>query len=300
MVLLKQTQPLTAKIQSWVVDFEEDHGNGNSEGSVGNLEAESVIVSVGEPRNVTARVSTADLPELSFDSPTSKPGSLQIICALPAVNDAPSRELDLEAWVRGGASDWRPTPLRASVRTARTLWLESRAVVYASDELTRDALDAMVRFTVAEREMTCLEQEMHSLWPSITEDAKLTHAVTRRDVKRQEHINAMTVLAAGMKSSSLRIRLALEQLDPALTEPSKRLFAELALAANLEDRLECLVEPIQFAVDHYELANTRLIDRRTSSRENANFIFELTAEVTIIVILLAELFVILYGIRLIS
>jgi hypothetical protein len=298
-LLSKQTEQLTTKVQSWLADFEQNSGTVNFEEKLGQNVVESIIVDVKEPCSVTALLSPADLADSSLDDAPNKPGSLHIACATPAACDAPSKELDLEAWVRGGSKDWRSPPLRASVRTARALWLESRAVVYASDELHREALDALVRFTVAERETAKLEQAMHALWPSISGDAELTHAVARCDLKRQDHVNAMTVLVARMKSSSIRIRLALEQFDPTLSEPSKRLFAELALAADLHHRLECLAEPIQFATDHYELANTRLIDQRFAAKETDNFVFEIVLQQVIVLILVAEIVAIIYGIRLI-
>ena len=55
----------------------------------------------------------------------------------------------------------------------------------------------------------------------------LTHAVTRRDLTRQRHVNEMTEIAARMMTAWLRVSSSLEQLDPALADPSKRLFAEL-------------------------------------------------------------------------
>ncbi|HXY58305.1 MAG TPA: hypothetical protein VEH76_06975 [Methylocystis sp.] len=285
--LSRRPEQFFSKAQSWLVSFEEAPA----------ADAGEKIV-VKEPRDVTAvliRVETAQ--SLSEDAP-KKPGALTVVCAPPSAQDAPGDEADLEAWVRGGADDHRAAPVRASVRTARTLWLHSRAVAYASEELSRDALDALVRFTVAERETERLEKEVHALWPVIAKDSRLTHAVEKTDLKRQEHVNAMTVLATKMKAASLRIQTALEQLDPALTDPSKRLFAELVLAAGLHDRLELLFEPVQFALEHYELANTRLIDAKASMRENANFVSEQIMQLVIIALLLAEFVVMLYGIRL--
>ena len=287
--LSRQPEQFFSKARSWLVSFEE-----TSQGAGGD----SIVVK--EPRGVTAVLKRVEAAQALAPGAKTSPGSLSIVCAPPSAQDAPSDEADLEAWVRGGADAARAAPIRASVRTARTIWLQSRAVAYSSDELAQDALDALVRFTVLEREMTRVEQAMRALWPSISADAELTHAVRRPDLKRQPHIDQMTEQAAGMKASILRIRMALEQLDPAVTDPSKRLFAELALAAGMHDRLECLIEPVQFAVDHYELANTRLIDFRSSMREHSNFMFEHVLQVVIVGLLVAELVVILYGIRLFS
>ena len=68
----------------------------------------------------------------------------------------------------------------------------------------------------------------------------------------------------------LRVSKALEQLDPALGKSSKRLYSELASAAVLWDRLDPLDEPIQFTLDQYELANTRLIDAKTAEMDHSH------------------------------
>lgn len=285
--LSRRPEQYFSKAQSWLVSFEE---NPVAE------ECEKIVVK--EPRNVTAVLTRVESARSLSGGAPMKPDDLTVVCAPPSSQDAPSDEADLEAWVRGGAGAHRGAPIRASVRTARTLWLHNRAVAYASEELSLDALDALVRFTVVERETEQIEKTMNPLWSSIAQDSKLTHAVEHADLQRQQHVNAMTVLATKMKAASLRIQTALEQLDPSLTDPSKRLFAELVLAAGLHDRLELLIEPVQFALDHYELANTRLIDATAARREHANFVSEIIMQVVIIVLLIAELFVMLYGIKL--
>jgi len=285
--LSRRPEQFFSKAQSWLVSFEENPGSN----------ADEKIV-VKEPRDVTAVLTRVETGQSLSETAPKNPGALTVVCAPPSAQDAPSDEADLEAWVRGGADAHRTAPIRASVRTARTLWLHSRAVAYASEELSRDALDALVRFTVVERETDQLEKSMRALWSAIAKDSRLTHAVERKELRRQDHVNAMTVLATQMKAASLRIQTALEQLDPSLTDPSKRLFAELVLAAGLHDRLELLVDPVQFALEHYELANTRLIDARALARENGNFLSEQIMQLVIIALLVAELVVMLYGIRL--
>ena len=84
----------------------------------------------------------------------------------------------------------------------------------------------------------------------------------------------------------LRVSRSLEQLDPALAAPSKRLFAELVSAASLYDRVEMLEDPVQFALDHYEIPNTRLIGTSLARTERYSSIFRYWA---IIVLLLVQI-----------
>ena len=88
-----------------------------------------------------------------------------------------------------------------------------------------------------------------------------------------------------MKVDWLRITNSLEQLDPTLAEASKRLFAELVSGAALYDRMEMLEDPIQFAMDQYELANTRLIEANLAYKERINAIVGYVFEVAIIALL---------------
>ncbi len=70
-------------------------------------------------------------------------------------------------------------------------------------------------------------------------------------------------------------------MDPSLQADSKRLFGELALQAQLYDRLEVLGEPIDFALEHYELINSRLLE---AQQANGN----LKVELAILFVLLCD------------
>ncbi len=93
-----------------------------------------------------------------------------------------------------------------------------------------------------------------------------------------------------MKVSYLRITKALEQLNPALDQLSKRIYAELILAAKLYDRMELLEEPTQFAWDHYEVASSRMIEQKNAGNERMSAIIGAGLELIIIVVLLIQLF----------
>ena len=60
---------------------------------------------------------------------------------------------------------------------------------------------------------------------------------------------ALTERVADMKTLHLRLQTAIEQLDQTLSGTSKRMYADLAEAAGLWDRMEMLEDPIQFALE---------------------------------------------------
>jgi hypothetical protein len=168
----------------------------------------------------------------------------------------------IEAWARQGSH-----PLvRASTRTILALWSGGRAVIYSAPDDLQSALDAVARFTAAAQLTSDLEQQISASWNTVESHVSLTHALSDNSLKTQREINRMTEIATRMKVEHLRLQKAIRQTDIALDVNSKLLFAELALQAQLSDRLELLEHPVQFLLDHYELSNTRSIESRFNRR----------------------------------
>lgn len=178
--------------------------------------------------------------------------------------------------------------VRAGLRTSRVVWTNARVVIYAPEDQFADARDAVIRFTVLERETTEIERSMPSVWASIHNNVTLTHTISPRDLRRKgKNIATMMEQVTQMNNCALHNDSALMQLDPALTPGSKRLFAELALQADLEDRLEALGEPLDFAFDYHEVLTTRLIEASQWSKSN-------WIEIWILFVLVLELMATVY------
>lgn len=217
---------------------------------------------------------------------TQKP--LLLLCLPPGSGVAGDIETRLEAWLHEG-SDGLVHPVRAGLRTSRVIWSSDRVLIYAGQDQMSDAIDAVLRFTVAARLTSRLENEMTATWPALDEHARLTHAVTPQDQRLQPLVNSMTVRAAQMMSTLLRLEGSLEQLDPALSAASKRLFAELVQQGALYERLEILEDPIEHAGDVYEMANSRLTEAKFAGRSYV-------IEKWIALLLAAELAVMIYDV----
>jgi hypothetical protein len=226
---------------------------------------------LGDPTDDDAKASLPDAPApggstaetIAREDTAADDGALLVVW-LPTGNAVPSKqEKRLTQWVEQGGAQI----VRATIRTTRVVWAGQRALVYVSPEEWPDTLDAIVRFTLLARDTIALEHEMQSLWPALDKHAALTHAVTFRQGRLQARINHMTEAVTRMRISYLQIESALEQADPGLSSASKRLCGELIEQAAIYDRLEVMCDPIEFAVDHYELANTRLIDHKHASAE---------------------------------
>ena len=229
-------------------------------------------IEIVEPRTVTALLTPVGPSVALAPAGPQTADALTLIWMPPGANMPATIERDVDEWV-GDAGVRKEVNVRAEVRTLRVVWSESRAVIYGNEGDLPFALDAILRFSVTQREALALEATMRSTWATIDADAALTHALTMRDLKMQQHVNRMTEVTTRMKMAWLRIFRSLEQLNPTLPDPSKRIFAELASAASLYDRMETLEGTMQFALDHYEISNTRLIDMYLARIDRVNSIF---------------------------
>ena len=274
-VATRKAEP-TIPAQAWRVEY--------AEGAIFRADAVETI-EIAEPVKVTALLAPLDASDALLRTEPETDGSLTVVWLPSAVKTPATIERDADEWIRAGGARRKEANVRADVRTVRVLWGEGRVLIYSSPGDLRFALDAAVRFNVAQRKTLALEAVMKSAWASIEANSALTYAVTRRQLTRQRHVNEMTEIAARMMTAWLRISNCLEQLDPALADPSKRLFAELVSAAALHDRMEMLEDPIEFAMDQYELANTRLIEADVALKERTIAIVGFALEAAIIALL---------------
>jgi hypothetical protein len=213
--------------------------------------------------------------------PSKRPEHLLLIW-LPADAAIPrSMEQRLEAWASQGGGSKRPA-IRSGLRTSRIIASDDRAVIFTSSEQLTEVMGAVVRFTIASRETLLLENQMAAMWKMISAHTRLIHTVSPKDQVRHTEVKQVTEQVSNMQATILRLQTALEQLDPRTSGTSKRLYAELVEQAGLHERLEMLEDPIEFATDHYELANTRAIEAKNAMRERL-------LEFLIIVLLTAEL-----------
>ena len=282
---LLEHEQSTLDTRAWRVVFEERADAGDHE-----------TIVIKEPRDVTAILTPIDEKELVGSLTPRDRDAFEIVWS-PSTVGNPDAERLAETWFDRGTTPSRRPIVRAGTRTVRAFWCEGRALIYCKAAQLHDALDAVVRFTLTERETVTLERAMKAVWASIDEDRSLTHAVTGREQKRQEHVNEMTELVVQMRSVQMRVETALEQLDPMLAEPSKRLYSELAMAAGLYDRAPWLSEPVEFASDHYELANTRLIEAKNAASDRKHSLIGHVLESAIILLLLGEVVALLFEIQ---
>ena len=261
------TPERTLEVQAWRITY------------LSTLPEEQVALAViREPSPLVAVANPMPLDE-ALAMPATPEDQLLVIWVPPGAGNS-ELDAELQAFLARGIAQNR-APFHASIKTIRVTCFETRAVIHASPEQIAEGMDAVARFALAARQTATLEAQMTATWSQIKTHTPLTHAMTRRQERLRSQVNALTERVADMKTLHLRLQTAIEQLDQTLSGTSKRMYADLAEAAGLWDRLEMLEDPIQFALEHYELVNWRLSEAATARKSN-------TLEILIVVILLGD------------
>jgi len=188
---------------------------------------------------------------------------LDIVWLPPNARGSIEIEKRADAWSTFPVGSSQPL-IRASLRSTRVIWTDGRAVIATAADQLADAVDAVVRFTATERALREIEENTAEAWAEADRQRVLTITTTRKPAGFRRRLIALTEQATRIRSSHLRLQIAVEQLDPKLTAGSKRLYAELALQANIHDRAEMREAAIEFINSHCELANTRVLEARDS------------------------------------
>lgn len=187
-----------------------------------------------------------------------------------------------EAWMAKPADRRSEPTIELVMRSDRVLWRAGRALVQGAGERFLELLDGLVDFAFHEGELRKLEREIDRDWPAYEADIRLTHAVGDAEMPEQARVNAMTVAATRRRMLFARLERPLEKASITLPGPARRLVSELAVQAEILERMKSADDRIEVFEDLYELANDRLC-------EYHYFSTELRIERWIFVVLAAEL-----------
>jgi hypothetical protein len=255
--------------QAWNVHFGPTNGATGAGWQVHHIREPLPLLAISEP------IDFAHALEL----PRAAAGDTKLtLIWLPSGGPSASLEEEALAWLEGEDGEI----VRAGIRTVRVAWTSDRCVVYSPVEQFADALDAVLRFTIAKRLATSLEARMLDIWADLDRDVPLSRGVKLWRARRRRVIER-TDRITRMNAEFLRLQTALEQLDVKLSSASKRLYAELVLQGTIYDRVEMMEDPIQFVMAHYELANTRFLELR-------NAFLDHWLEAAIVVLLAAQVY----------
>jgi hypothetical protein len=194
---------------------------------------------------------------------------------------------EVESWManRPGESGGA---IEIQFRSERLIWRHSRAVCFGDPRALDEILAGVSHFSFCEGELSRIEQKVEEGWSTLQQDTFLTDSLFARDLKNRAHVGTMSRTAVTMLVDYVRIESALESPAAALTGLSRRLFAELAVQANVVDRLRLLDDQLKVVDDFYRLAYERLFDLRS-------YFSEVRGNTLILVVLMIELLLTIYG-----
>ena len=187
-----------------------------------------------------------------------------------------------EAWMAKPPSRPGQAMLDLVLQSDRVLWRAGRALVIGAPDRFDDVLAGLIHFSFYEGELRRLEAEIDTWWEAAERDAALTHQVDTAAVRRWPHVNRMTEVATLARMRLVRITRPLEKAAGTLAGPARRLVSELALQAEVADRLTYVDDKLEVFEDLYELANDRISEFNYFRREYV-------VEIWIVVVLLLEL-----------
>ncbi len=189
-----------------------------------------------------------------------------------------------EAWIREtGVAIGEPV-VDLQLRSERIMWRPGNAVVIGGVERFDEILPGLIQFAFYEGELRKLERELEADWLTAEADIPLTHSVDRNALLRREHVDTMTRQATLRRMRFARLAPCLQKPSPALAGSARRLAGELAVQAEVVERLGHVDDRLEVFEDLYELANDRL-------SEFSYFAREFRLELWIVLLLLAELIV---------
>lgn len=197
----------------------------------------------------------------------------------------------VEEWI-SSASPEEPL-IDVTAHSDRIWWRHGRAVVMGSPERLHELRAALTDFAFHEAELRRLEREVEQALVAGDHDVALTRQVTRRDMGRWENVNEITEKVCRFRMRYVRLEPRLEKAPLTLEGPARRLYSELAVQADIADRLRYLDDKLEVLEDLYELANDRL-------SEYSYFRREYRLEMAIFLILCVEVLVMLAEIGMLS
>lgn len=204
------------------------------------------------------------------------------VLLLPAGSATPFEwQRRAEEWMQPGPAPGSPPTIDLLVRSERALWRPGQAAIFGAPDRCDELLPGLVQFAFYEHELRKLEQGLDAEWDTVEADIPLTHSVGRPALERREHVDAMTRRTSVRRMQLVRLESCLEKPSPALASPARRLAGELAVQAEVLERLHWADDKLEVYEDLYELANDRL-------SEFTYFLREYRLEAWIIVLLLAE------------
>ena len=195
-----------------------------------------------------------------------------------------------EQWMTKPPDPGAEPTVEIVLRSERILWRPGRCLIQGAPDRMREMFLALADWCFYEGQLRKLERDLCNDAETLAGDVFLTTAaVDKESLRALLHAHERACTMTHRRIRFTRLLRPLEKAPITLTGSGRRLFSELLVQCEVQDRLKAFDNRLEVYEDTYELANDRLM-------EYGNLRAEAKLEIWIIVILVVEVVLMLWEI----
>lgn len=250
---------------------------------------ESINRRFAQPRSVGAVEQPAEIGSLS-DAPWPETvyDLYAILTSTPVPPDVRSMiDRRLAASEHPGA----PPPLVVQMDASTIRWRPGRAVVEGTVDVGKNLMAAVVDFSFFEGELRRLEQELLPYEASAAEDIAFAYHIRQADRMQWKRLGQTLQSISGLRLAFARLAPSLRSASRSLPPDARKAMTLLLAGSDVPSRLKAFDGRLEACQDLYEGAVDRIADFRWYRHGEL-------LEIAIVVLLILELTVSAWGLRL--
>jgi len=242
-----------------------------------------------QPRSMVAVARPAELSLLADKPwPDAVDGLYVILPSTPASSEVRST---IHCWLAACDQPDLPPPLLVHIDAGTIQWRPGRAVVEGAVDDCKNLMTALVDFAFFEGELRRLEQDLLPFEASAADDLAFAYQIRQADRIQWRRLGRTQQSISGLRLTFARLEPSLRSVSRSLTPDAQQALTRLIAGSDVLSRLEAFDGRLQACQDLYEGAVDRIADFRWFRHGEL-------LEIAIVVLLILELSVTAWGLRL--
>jgi hypothetical protein len=250
---------------------------------------ESVQRRFAQPRSVVAVEQPAEIISLS-DAPWPETvDDLYVI--LPSMPVPPEARSTIDRWLAAPDGPDAPPPLLVQMDAGTIRWRPGRAVVEGTVDVCNNLIAALVDFSFFEGELRRLERDLLPYEASAAQDIAFAYQIRQADQIQWRRLGQTQQSVSALRLAFARLEPSLRSVPRSLPPDARKAMTRLLAGSGVPSRLEAFDRRLEACHDLYEGAVDRIADFRWYRHGEL-------LEIAIVVLLILELTVSAWGLRL--
>jgi len=242
-----------------------------------------------QPRSIVAVEQPAELGSLS-DAPWPEAvDDLYVILSSTPV--PPEARSTIDRWLAAPVHPDTPPPLVVQMDAGTIRWRPGRAVIEGAVDVCKNLMAAVVDFSFFECELRRLEQDLLPYEASAAEDIAFAYQIRQADRIQWRRLGQTLESVSGLRLAFARLEPSLRSVSRSLPPDARKAVTRLFAGSGVPSRLEAFDGRLEACQDLYEGAVDRIADFRWYRHGEL-------LEIAIVVLLILELTVSAWGLRL--